>query len=505
MAVLIPDETTKFPLQEIKYLDISLNDLFTNMLEYKRAIAPDWTDESASDFGIRLLWLFSVLSNWNVDNMERVKNNSYIALTQDREAMKYLCQLINYQLGTATAASGTATFTLESGHPEFTIPIGTQIGTKETEELSRIFYETSQSQIVLVGVTEIDVPITNGETFSDEILGSSDGTILQIFTIPKKPIIYDSETIEVNDGSWSAWTRVDNLVDSQGADEHYRVIIDEDDNYKILFGTGENGKIPVAGTNNIRATYRQGGGEESNVDAGYITELISSVNYVESVTNAAATSGGSDKETLEHARVYAPASLRNLERAVTTQDIEALSNTFNSPVHGGIATSKAFEVGGVSISVMIVPRAGGLPTSGLKAELQTYLDERRMAATSINVIDPVYEFVTVTATVYALPNYVASVVADNVRRGLVSYIAPNYQDPRTGLYPHTFGRNIYLSDLYRIIDEAAGVDYGDITVPTANIIVADYKIADVDSINLDIVIPGAGTVSYQDIAEEGIV
>jgi len=502
MPLLVPDTERKFPIQSIDYLDLDVNDLFEEALQVKRGSCPNWTDESETDFGIQLLWLFSVLSRWMADHGERIKDNTFIGTGRDRQTMRRLCELIGYTLSEVSPASVTVTFTCEDGHPEFTIPAGTQVSTKEYADQPAIMFETDSAALVPVGIDTKNVDCTQGETIADEILGSSDGTTGQTFILVQKPVIWESEVVKIFDGvTWNTWTRVASFVDSGPSDEHYRIEVDEDQNYSIVFGDGENGQIPIRGTNNVKATYRKGEGTSGNVEPNTITELISAVNYVESVNNGRAASGGVDRETLNHARLFGPGTLKALDRAVTVEDMETLAETFHSAVYGGIAKAKAFEVGGVSSIVMVVPKKGGYPSAGLKSALLTHLNERRMICTAIQVADPNYRLVDIEVTVYTFGNYSPSQVAGEVRANLVSYLSPVYQDPETGLYPHGFGRNVYLSDLYRIIDATQGVDHCSISTPSANVTIQEYQIVDIGTIDIIVSTPD-GHFSFYDLNKE---
>jgi hypothetical protein len=484
MAILIRDSRT-FPVQNLPYLDTNLDTFFQKLLTLKRANCPQWTEESASDLGIQLLWLYAVMSQWLAAHMDRLKDNTYLLTTWDRQTVRCLVELIDYGLGEGAAASVNVIFALEAGYPEFTIPAGTKVATEETDMLPAIIFETAADQLVIIGLTEIDIVCLQGETITGEILGSSDGTTDQIFTFKRKAVVWQSEIVEVyEDGIWDTWTRVGNFVSSLAVDQHYRIQVDEDQNYSIVFGNGTNGKIPDRGNNNIRVTYRKGGGSEGNVPANTITELISSVPYVESVNNETDATGGTDRETLEHAKMFAPAAIKTLERALTTEDVENLAESFVSTAHGGVAIAKAFKIGGTSLSLMIVPRAGGNPSMALKSELQTYLNARKIICTSVQINDPIYVPVNVTVTIWTLPNHAASKVIAEVRRRLIAYLAANYQDAETGLYPHDFGRDVRLSDLYAVIENTAGVDYCRIALPVTDVLIDEFKIADVGDITL---------------------
>jgi hypothetical protein len=473
-------------------------DIFDQMLAIKRSNCPSWTDESPSDFGVQLLHLFSVQMRWLADVVNAAKRDCYLGTTLNRTTARELCSYISYQFGEASAASALVTFTCESGHPEFTILQGTQVATTPASGVPAIVFETSADQLVTVGTDSVNITCVQGESISQEVVGHSDGTILQEFSLARKPVIWQTESVKVYDGAWVNWTRVDNFIDSLPTDKHYTIAVEENGTYRICFGDGVTGVIPPRG--DIRVSYRRGGGVTGNIGSGQITELVSSVLYVETVNNANAASGGQERESLENARLYAPASIRTLDRAITAQDVEAIANIFSSATHGAIAVSKAFASGYI-VKVMIVPRAGGLPSSGLKSALQTYLDDRRSVCTAVQVVDPVYVTVNITANLYTLPNYAASAVVNDVRNRLVSYISPAYQDPETGLYPHTFGRNIYLSDIYRIIDATPGVDHCSIDLPTGDTSVPEYKIATMGTLTLNATTP-TDQFSFQDLSTE---
>jgi len=199
--------------------------------------------------------------------------------------------------------------------------------------------------------------------------------------------------------------------------------------------------------------------------------------------------------------MHAPAALKSLDRAVTAEDIESLCTDYTSSTYGGLAKSRAFIVGNYAARVAIVPKSGGLPTAGLKSALETYLQERRMIGTTIDVVDPQYYDITIEAELAILPNYSLMTVCGVVRTRLVAFLSPTYQDPETGLYPHEFGRNIYLSDIWSIINNTPGVDYCRVTAPIGDTIVPNDQIAAVGAIVLN----GrgeAGVVSFVDTTLE---
>lgn len=485
--LLVADTSRKFPIQQVKYLDYSVDDLFEFLLAVKRANCPNWTDESPSDVGVQLLWMFTVLSDFMVRHIERMKDNSFIGTTQDRESMRRLCELLGYELSEMSASSVTVTVTHTTPHSAFNIPKGTKFSTASESGEDPIIFESSAQVNVPTDAPSSNIPCVQGETVSNKIIGSSDGSASQAFDVKANNVIWHSEVVEVHDGvSWSAWTRVSNFVDSTSTDEHYMVEIRGDNQYYIVFGNGVNGVAPPSGINNVRVTYRKGVGELGNVPAGTITNMIDTIANSTAVTNSSDASGGNDRETLDHARIYAPATIKVSDRVVTKEDAELMATSYISDTYGGIAAAKAVSVGPQQISMMVVPAAGGYPSSGLRSELQLYIAERTIMGMSLQVIDPVFITVDITATVSIYDNYNPTDVNNEVRARLVRYLTPTYRDPESGAFTHGFGRDIRISDIYRIIDSTPGVDFANLTVPSVDVIIDEEQIADVGTITINI-------------------
>jgi Baseplate J-like protein len=486
-----------FGNQKVEHLPISLQGAYDELRALAKSNFPAWTDDSLADVGNQILWLTAVLDKLLIDHINGIVKNCYIDTVINRSDLQRLLTLIGYQLGSASAAAVKVTFTLEDGHPQFTIPAGTKVGTAETPESDQVVFETSEDNLVQVSDDTIDVVCIHGETVTEEITGSSDGSADQGFNLIRKPVVYHSETVEVySGGSWNAWTRVADFVDSVSDDQHYRVEVDSSGIYRIVFGDGVNGAITTTGANNIRVSYRVGGGAAGNISASAIVELISNIDYIESVSNESAASGGTEQESIAHARKFGPASLRILERAVTENDFITLSERFNSSEHGGIAKAAAVPVG-IGIQMRIVPTSGGMPSVGLKDELLEYLNDRKMLCSSVDILDPVYKDVDITADVYILDGYAVDVVVNYITAVLTSFLSPTYQD-ENGLYPHEFGRDAYLSDLYQHIERIPGVDHSDISVPASNVTVESHEIAKLGTLNIT-TYQGGTTKSYLDI------
>ena len=165
-------------------------------------------------------------------------------------------------------------------------------------------------------ITLPERPVLHCEVFIDEIsiiepdkLGEMPGVALE----------YDAG------GSISrAWVKWDVTFDLRGSGPDERVVSLNTRAGTLQFGNGVSGRVPPAGTRNIRVNYSYGGGTLGNLHAGAIQGLVSSIPTVMSATNFTPTGGGSDRENIHALERVGPARLRHRGRAVTLDDYENL-------------------------------------------------------------------------------------------------------------------------------------------------------------------------------------
>lgn len=221
-------------------------------------------------------------------------------------------------------------------------------------------------------------------TIAEEILGTSDGNPNQTYRTAQKPILLgqhlevfeptepslaERAAIEPQDkrvqgkrgkgekrrpveivrneagqvqGAWVRWQEVPDFYGSGPRDRHYVLdrLIGE-----VRFGDGLHGAIPPQGfLNNIQlAPYRIGGGERGNRPALTVTELKTTVPYVDSVSNLEPAAGGAEGESLERVKERGPKTLRHRGRAVTVEDMEDLALEASTEVARALAIAPQFN------------------------------------------------------------------------------------------------------------------------------------------------------------------
>ena len=168
-------------------------------------------------------------------------------------------------------------------------------------------------------------------------------------------------------------------------------------------------------------------------------------------------------ETLEQGILKAREKFRTVYRAVTASDYETLAR--QTP--GGIvARAKAIpgyhpnssqEVHGI-VTLVVVPEEKKLDTqqeSGFLKTVYRHMEESRLLTTELFIILPEYVQVWVDFEITVKPQYEGT--KEKATDALRSFLSPLKGGPDRNGWP--FGRTVYRSELYQVIDGVKGVDH----------------------------------------------
>lgn len=278
---------------------------------------------------------------------------------------------------------------------------------------------------------------------------------------------------------WRDWTRVDDFDASGPEDTHF--VLDTCAG-QIRFGDGVNGDIPPAPASetdeNIRVvSFQAGGGTAGNVAALAIDSFAKPF-HVKSdgrlfdltVNQRAAAVGGLDKEALEDAEARARRDLKTQYRAVTDADVEYLA--LNTP---GLRVARARAIplyapglrgypqvqAPASVSVVVVPYSTSLrpfPSEGFVRTVCRHLDRHRLLTTRVYVIGPEYVGVGVNATVRLHAEFGQTETLARIQKSLNDFLRPlpAEDNPEGSGWP--FGRTVFRSEIYQLLESVEGVD-----------------------------------------------
>jgi predicted phage baseplate assembly protein len=326
------------------------------------------------------------------------------------------------------------------------------------------------------------IPAVHAEAVTGEVLGTSDGTPGQRFSVKRAPVTPAGSNplvLEVaNDSAWSEWLEVEDFAASGPEDRHFRI---ERLGGEVVLGPAlrqpdgclsQYGMVPPKGATLRMRAYSTGGGSAGNVAHGAICVLRSTIPYISRVENRRAAVGGVDGETVEEAKLRGPMLMRVRNRAVTTADYERLAKEAAPEVARvrcvPVADPGAPDRQASAVRLLVVPAAHGDSRGRLKIEqmvvppdtlkrIASYLDERRTVGARVVVEPPTYQGITVVARIRASTRARPGRVADAAERALYRYYHPIVGGPDGLGWP--FGRPVHSGEVYAVLQRVDGVEY----------------------------------------------
>ena len=336
---------------------------------------------------------------------------------------------------------------------------------------------TASPQILAVSAFTIGgtAPTVHAEVVRGEILGRSDGTPAQRFTVQQRPLLPTesaSTLTAVQGDSTEVWTEVPHFALSGPNDRHFRI-----DRFggEIQFGPAVRaadgglihyGAVPPAGAVLRLEAYRTGGGQSGNVGRGLVRVLKTSVPYVSTVENRVPAIGGAEAESLADAKTRGPLLLRSRGRAVTAEDFEQLARDV-APDAARVHCVPDTADGGAGVRVLVVPqiasdelgrinRADLDPPAATLERIATSLDARRLVGTRLLVQPPDYAWMTAVVSLSCRPMFDPGEVRTEVLRALYTLYHPLVGGPDGTGWP--FGRAVQSHEVHAALARIPGVD-----------------------------------------------
>lgn len=364
-------------------------------------------------------------------------------------------------------------------------------------------------------------------SLTDEILGSSNSEANQVFIANNSPILLGQQLdvqeqqipVEIEadrvkviqddvgeiEEIWVLWQEVADFYGSSANHRHYTL---DRQTGEIRFGDGRAGMIPPRGQNNIRLNfYRTGGGKQGNISSEIITELKTTIPYIDRVINLEASAGGAQQETLERLKTRVPKQLRHRDRAVTLEDIEDLAYEASTDVARVKVVTPDLETANFTplnenfwldpnnpdisfqdfldekksipeysefeklvedinnragqVKLIILPYSSKnqpIPSLALLKQVETYILSRCEPTVDLIVTAPQWQEVIVNTTISPVSLEGADMLLNTIKQRLEAFLHPLTGGKGEGWQ---FGRYPRKSDFYAIIQSIPGVNYVD--------------------------------------------
>ena len=400
------------PYTQVANLDFE--DIKAQLKEYLSAQS-DFTDY---DFeGSALSTLIDTLAYntyYTAFNTNMVVNELFIDSATLRDNVVAIAKQLGYKPKSATAPTAYVSFTVSYNNPTTDTELNLRAGTGFVANYDETLYQyvvTDEAKAQVANDTAVftNVPVREG-TFLTNTFTVNTALKSQRFILDNRNI--DTNTIRVKvyptGGSLNEqYLRADNILDVDSTSKVFFIDEIEDERYEILMGDGVLGKKLDNGAR-IEVSYITTSGPSSNGVRSFVfSGVLENNNGVTPnadvvINSTVAAAGGEAIETTASIKYTAPKAYGTQDRAVTSQDYEAIVRrvypaTSDIIIFGGEDQDPP-EYGKVFIALK--PKDASYLTSLTKATIIEELEKYTVASVEPRIVDPSILFVELSSKIY---------------------------------------------------------------------------------------------------------
>jgi hypothetical protein len=261
--------------------------------------------------------------------------------------------------------------------------------------------------------------------------------------------------VNLTDGN-EQWSVQRDLLGSDRFAPDLTVEMERDGSAHLRFGDDVLGKKPLPGSK-FAVVYRVGSGRAGNLGAEALARVGTSFKGILQVRNPLAATGGTDPETMEQVRQFAPQAFRTQQRAVTEEDYAEMAQR-----HPEVQKAAArFRWTGSWYTVFVtIDRTGGRAVTadpGFVQSVRDFLEQYRIAGYDLEINGPVLVPLDIQLLVCVRAGHFQA----DVKQALLNKFS-RQEFPGGGrgfFHPDnfTFGQPVYLSRIYEAAMEVDGV------------------------------------------------
>lgn len=330
-------------------------------------------------------------------------NEMFLDSAQLRGSVVSHAKTLNYVPSSRTSAHAKINLTLAvNDSPNFVVvPAQTRFLAKCGNKSFNFYNDSAYTIVPVNGVYTIyGMDIFEGR-YLNELFSVTAST--PRYLISNKNVDINSVKVFIRDSADSAekeYVLRTSVFGTETTDQVFYIQAYDEELYEVTFGNNSFGMQPSSG-NIVRVQYRVSGGEEANG----ITSFASTGNiqgYPATVSLVLASEGGTEQETLESIKYFAPKALQIQDRAITESDYEIiLRRRFPEiqaiSVYGGEELHPP-RYGRVVVAVD-VSDADGI-SENTKINYAKYLGERSPIGIEPIITTPEFMFMNISTTVY---------------------------------------------------------------------------------------------------------
>ena len=441
-----------------KFTNLDFDQIKTSIKDYLRANSTftDF-DFEGSNFSV-LIDTLAYNTYITAFNSNMVVNESFLDSATVRENVVSLARNIGYVPRSRTAAKAQVSFNVsEVDTPIITLQAGLVcVGSVDNTSYTFSIPDNISSNVVEGTASFNNIDIYQGTFLTKQFV--VDGSLDQRFIL-NNPFI-DTSTISVyvkgiNDsGLGVEYSSVDNILEVNSTSRIYLLQEVQDEKYELLFGDGLIGKKlennAVITVNYIVTDGEDGNGAASFSFSGSIRNANNgaiNIGSVSVITNQS-SQNGSEIESIDSVKYFAPRIYSSQYRAVTSRDYEAIikkiyPDTESVAVIGGEELDPP-EFGTVSISIK--PKNGTFVSDFNKEQIKNKLKQYSISGINQKIIDLKLLYVEIDSSIYYNYSQVSAV------ESLKTKVINSLTEYSNSIDLNSFGGRFKYSKVLQIID-----------------------------------------------------
>jgi len=451
----------------VNFTSLDFDQIRTSIRDYLRSNSnfTDYDFEGSNmSVLIDMLAYNTYISSYNA-NM--VSNEVFIDSATLRENVVSLARNIGYIPSSRKAAKANISFFVEISNPlvkVVTLKSGVVCNTASFGRLAYVFSTLDDITVPVVdGIASFDgIEVYEGSyvntNFTVNAINNEYNN--QRFILENRGI--DTRTLKVlvrdtqSSSSTKKFINSNNILDVTDSSRVFFIQEIEDERYELIFGDGVFGQRLVE-NNYIEVSYLISNGKEGNGYSSFSFSGIlvddtgaSIVENVSLVTTNLSSSGGSEIESINSIRNFAPRAYASQNRAVTASDYETLipkiyPESESVSAFGGEELNPP-QYGKVFITIK--PFFGSFLSNTVKDNIKSELKKYAVAGIIPEILDLKYLYLEITSDVYYNTN--TSLSSDLIKSKVISNIEKYTNSEELNKY----GARFKYSKYQKLIDDS---------------------------------------------------
>lgn len=403
-----------------------------------------------------LLDVLSYNTFQNAFYLNMVFSEMFLDSAQNFDSVVSHAKELNYLPQSARSATSFVSFVSQVNGLNGTmiLPQGTRFS--GTNANGTYIYTTGQQSAFFStnGVYSVaNLQIFEGSYFNETFIINTANAI-QSFVLSNKNI--DTTSININvteNGVNTPFSYTQSLLNLNGQSNAFFIQGAQNNQYEVVFGDGNFGRIPVNG-GVVNVQYRiTNGSDAQGITTFYLADDVGLLNNATALSSAVTvlvpSYGGSNQESIDSVKFNAPRYFATQERAVSSDDYRSLvlsnfgGELTDVNVYGG-ETLTPKQYGRVVLSLL--PSGGTVASDYLKNQVSQFLLNYIALPNRVIISDPDYFYCGITTNITYKQNsttILPAVLGTMVASTITSYSSANLQD---------FNSNLRYSKLVAAID-----------------------------------------------------